>query len=267
MPKKESKKNVKKSVNRKKKEKRINPKRRKVLIFLFLSLLIVASMIGFFLSPIFTIKEVVILGTEKTNAQDLENMLEIEEGTNIFIENNGRIKDALKKNPYVDDVKVKRELPGKLIITVKEREISYIVKVDDSYAYINSQGYIIDTKKEALPGVIRLDGYETSIESIIAGEKLCKVDLSKLNDVSQIIKYAKNYDILSLITSINIKDSEDYILGLDQEGKKAHIGDTKKLNEKIQRIKAIIAQEKGKEGEIFVNMDLNTKKPYFREKV
>ena len=263
-------KNVKKKVNKKiqkKQEKRINPKRRKVLVFLFLSLLIVASIIGFFLSPIFTIREVEILGTEKTDPDVLKQSLNIEEGTNIFIENNGKIKDALKKNPYVDDVKVKRELPGKLVITVKEREISYILKVEDTYAYINSQGYIIDTNKEALSGVIRLEGYETSVESIIAGEKLCKVDLSKLNDVSQIIKYARNYDILSLITSINIKDSEDYVIYMETEAKKAHVGDSKKLNEKIQRIKAIIAQEKGKEGEIFVNMDLNTKKPYFREKV
>ena len=266
MQKKPVKKQVKKQV-KKKEVRKPNPRKRRIFLIFFLSLLIIAGIVGVLLSPIFTIKSVEIKGMQVTTEESLKDLLAIEDGTNIFIETNGKIKDALKKNPYIDEVRIKRQLPSKLIITVKEREIAYLIEVEGKFAYINSQGYIIDTNREKLDNVIILEGYETSVESIIAGEKLCKLDISKLNDVAQIIKYAKNYDILSIITKINISKSDDYVIHLDGEQKTAHLGDTKKLNEKIQRVKAIVEKEKGHAGEIFVNMDLNTKKPYFREKV
>ena len=55
---------------------------------------------------------------------------------------------------------------------------------------------------------------------------------------------------------------------LEAEKKKIYLGDTSNLSNKMLYILAIIEQEKGKDGDIFVNGDLNNKfQPYFRERV
>lgn len=70
------------------------------------------------------------------------------------------------------------------------------------------------------------------------------------------------------VTSIDISDKNEYSIYLSEEKKKVHLGEPTNLSNKMLYIVAIIEQEKGKEGEIFVNGDLNNKfQPYFREKV
>ena len=83
----------------------------------------------------------------------------------------------------------------------------------------------------------------------------------------QITKIAQNYGIDSKITSINIEDDNDYILYLDSEKKTVHLGNNIAIETKMLYIKAILEREKEIEGEIFVNMDLNKKNAYFKQKV
>ncbi len=53
-----------------------------------------------------------------------------------------------------------------------------------------------------------------------------------------------------------------------QEKKIIHLGDATNLTNKMLYVLSILEDTKGKEGEIFVNGDLNNKfLPYFREKV
>ena len=46
-----------------------------------------------------------------------------------------------------------------------------------------------------------------------------------------------------------------------------HLGDTSNLSTKVLWIDKFIEEEKGNEGIIFLNVDLNNIQPYFREKV
>ena len=64
---------------------------------------------------------------------------------------------------------------------------------------------------------------------------------------------------------IDITDSSDYIVYMDSEGKKIYLGDAIDLNTKILHLKEILNQNKGKTGEIFLDMDLNEYDSRFRE--
>ena len=79
---------------------------------------------------------------------------------------------------------------------------------------------------------------------------------------------AKENNLDTKVTSIDISDENDYIIVIQEELKTIHLGDSSNLNDKIIKAAAIIEQEKGKEGTIFVNGDFYKNfKPYFREKV
>ena len=73
--------------------------------------------------------------------------------------------------------------------------------------------------------------------------------------------------ITNLITTIDISDSDNYTLYLESEKKTAYLGDCSKLETRMLYLVGILEKEKNVEGEIFVNMNLNTDNAFFRESV
>ena len=81
------------------------------------------------------------------------------------------------------------------------------------------------------------------------------------------MEIAEKNDMANLITRIDIENINNIKLGFETESKTAYLGDNTNLLDKMIRIKKILEQEKGKAGEIFVNMDLNKENSIFRERV
>ena len=100
------------------------------------------------------------------------------------------------------------------------------------------------------------------------GKRLNNDDLERLEDVMKIMSSANENGLKDTITSVDIKDKNDYTIYLEENKKKVHIGNASNLSNKMLYILAIMQKEEGKEGDIYVNGDLNNKfQPYFREKV
>ena len=104
-------------------------------------------------------------------------------------------------------------------------------------------------------------------EELNLGKRLNNEDLDKLEDIIKIMSSGIENGLEGKITSIDITDKNDYIIYIEEQKKKIHLGDVSNLSNKMLYILAIMEQETGKEGEIFVNGDINNKfQPYFREK-
>ena len=265
--KKEKKKNEKKNVSAKKikQMKRI----KETVKIVFIVFILCFAILLFVLSPIFNIKEINVLNNEQVSKESVIGILNINNNTNIFKENNKSIREKLKDNPYIDTEKttIRRILPSTLIIKIVERKIEFVLEFGSAYGYIDKEGNILEISSNLLDGKIRIKGYETSEDNIKKGNKLCDEDVDKIKDVFQILRVAKNYELGDNITSIDIQDSDDYIIFIENEGKTIHVGDTSSLDTKMMYIKAIMEKEKENEGEIFVNIDLNNKNAYFKQNV
>ena len=152
-------------------------------------------------------------------------------------------------------------------IEVEERKPRYSVDFMGKYVYINSQGYFLEISEDS-KGLPIILGMVTSEEQIVPNNRLCNEDLEKLEDVIKIMDVAKENELDTKITSIDISNKNEYIIYLEEESKRVHIGDNSNLSNKMLYVVAIIEQEKDKAGDIYVNGDLNNKfQPYFREKV
>ena len=64
-----------------------------------------------------------------------------------------------------------------------------------------------------------------------------------------------------------MENDKNYRIVFESEQKVAYLGDDTDLNTKILSIKSILEKEKDIAGEIFVNMDLKTNYPTFRQSV
>lgn len=253
-----------------KKQRQILKKKKRIklmLKFTALLIIIIAGIIFALVSPIFNIKEINVSNNNQINTETIISLSQLNLGQNIFKFNKNKVNKNIKTNAYIESVEIKRKLPNKVQIQIEERKQEYNVEFLNGYAYINNQGYIlqISEEKQALPTI---QGISTPDEQIVEGNRLNSEDLEKLEVIIQIINICKNYELDSKITNIDISTKDEYTLYLEEEKKTIYLGDKSNLSNKMLYVQVIIEENRGKEGAIFVNGDLNNNfKPRFKEKV
>ena len=251
-----------------KKQRQILKKKKRIklmLKFTALLIIIIAGIIFALVSPIFNIKEIDVSNNEQIKT--IVSLSQLNLGQNIFKFNKNKVNKNIKTNAYIESVEIKRKLPNKVQIQIEERKQEYNVEFLNGYAYINNQGYIlqISEEKQALPTI---QGISTPDEQIVEGNRLNSEDLEKLEVIIQIMNICKNYELDSKITNIDISTKDEYTLYLEEEKKTIYLGDKSNLSNKMLYVQVIIEENRGKEGAIFVNGDLNNNfKPRFKEKV
>lgn len=238
----------------------------KIVKVLTLIIVIIGVSIYVALSPLFNIKEINVTGNSKLSKEEIISLSELKTDENTFKVSKKNIKNKVKANAYIENVKIRRKLPDKVEIIVVERVATYMIPFANSYIYINNQGYMLEitSQKAEMPAIV---GISTPEEELHEGQRLISEDLVKLGEVLQIMESANANELVDLITKIDISNRQDYILTLEEEKKAIHLGDVSNLSTKMAYVKKILNDEKGVEGEILVNTDLTNKGAVFREKV
>lgn len=215
-------------------------------------------------SGAFNISEIIVEGNGRISDDQIISFSEIEKGTNLFAISKKEIVTKIKENSYVGHVQVKRCLPDKIRLVVEEREPEFALQLANSFIYMNRQGYILEISN-VLPNIPIILGCTTDLSNVKENHRLDEPDLQKMNMVIKIMEIAKNHEMENLITKIDISNEKNYTIYLDTEGKVVYLGDGTDLNTRFLYIKAILKEQQGKTGEIFVNVDLNSEYVYFRE--
>lgn len=254
--------------NQAKKSEKKKRKIKKILKWTSIIVLVLVAIIFTLTSPLFNIKEIEVENNNILSKERIISLSRLKKDENIFRFLQSDVEKYIKEDPYVEKVTIERKLPNTVKIQVQERNRDFCIKILDSYAYINNQGYILEIVEEN-QGLPIIEGIETAEEEIKVGDRLKNNDLKKLAVAIQIMSIAKENEIDNKITGIDISNKNEYILYLAEEKKTAYIGNDSNLTTKILYIKEIMEKyEAGKEGTIFVNGDFTNKfKAYFREKV
>ena len=241
-------------------------RKRFFLSLLLLVFVIMACIVYFLTTPMFNITSIEITGNEKISAETYISLTQVDIGsTNIFAVTKGAIAKNIKENAYVENVEVKRKLPNILQINITEREVAYQAKYNDQYIYIDRQGYILEINEEK-KNTIKIDGLSSVKQLINIGERLNNEDLQKLDTVLKIVNYCNYNSIENTIQTIDVTDISNYTIYFSKYGQVAYLGDASNLSERILWLKTILEKEKGNEGEIFINGNINENKVYFTAK-
>lgn len=251
---------------KKSKTKNQNPKKKKNMKFIkwiIIIILAISMVILFMMSSIFNITQIVVSNNNKISSEEIINLSTLVTNVNMFKTTSRTIKNNIKTNPYIEDVKVKRSLNGTITLDIKERIPTYMLKFANSYVYINNQGYILEMSETPL-NLPMITGFSTSTDNIKEGNRLNIEDLKKLEDVIKIIESAKSSALFDIITTIDISESMNYKLTIESELKTVQFGEATNINIKLLKIEELIEKEKGVEGEIYFQ---NSEKTVFREKV
>ena len=241
------------------------PKSKKIKM-LIISILVLIAIIAAMLSPLFNIKNIQVVGNTILSSEEIISLSGIKTEENMFKVMKLKTIDRIKENAYINEVAIHKKLPNTIEIQVKERKPSFMLEYGNGYVYLSNQGYMLEISsiKKDIPTIL---GTTTSKENYKPGNRLNKDDLEKLGTVIKIMAVAKTHNIENLITTIDISNSDNYTLRLEQEKKTVYLGDCSYLETRMSSLMSILEKEKDREGEIFINMNINTHKLYFRESV
>lgn len=234
--------------------------------WVFLITLIAGIVLFLLTSPLFNITEITVENNYTVTKDEIINLSGIKIGDNAFKINQLKVENKLKNNPYIESVKLKRVLPSEIKIIVKERKATYMLETPDSqFAYINNQGYILEINSQPT-NLPKITSYLTP--ELNVGGRLNNDDLDKLEVVLKIMEIANANQIGTLITGINIESKNNFILYMETEKKTIYLGNASDINTKMLYIKATLEDEKGIEGELYMDGKTNKEGEFlFREKV
>lgn len=246
-----------------KKKKRV----KRIIKWTSLALIIIAGAIFAFASPLFNITQIEVINTNLLSKDKVISLSGIKKDQNIFRFLKSDVIKKIKEDPYVQEVKINRQLPNKVQIDIEERQRNFSLEFLNGYAYINNQGYILEISQDKLNLPV-IKGASTEENNITPGKRLEQKDLEKLEVAIKIMTIAKENELDEKVTSIDISNKNEYILYLESEKKTVYLGNQENLTTKMLYTKKIIEKESGNEGTIYVNGDFTNKfKAYFRQKV
>jgi cell division septal protein FtsQ len=124
------------------------------------ALMVVIGSAAIFLRPLlsarfFTIKQVELEGAKRTRREDLLSLIEDQTSGDLWQVDLEKIRELLKRNAWVRDVEVTRQLPDKLHVQILEREPFALVRHDDnSVVWIDRDGTVLGDQAKFNPATI-----------------------------------------------------------------------------------------------------------------
>ena len=159
-------------------------KRRRLRVkFILKSLLVICFVVfSFFYVQNIKIKNIYIKGNELTKDVEIIEKAGIKNYPKLYKINKSKIKTSIKELPLIDDVKIKRNIFGKITIEVVESKVLFYYKYNEKY--ITSSGNSIDDNNYfGYPTLINFVP-DTIIEKLITG--LNKIDFDIIMMINEI---------------------------------------------------------------------------------
>ena len=158
-----------------------------------------------FSSNFCNIEDVIIKGNDCLSEDEIFYKSGIQLGVNIFKLDLKKSKDSLMQEPWIKEAEIKRVIPNKIIISLKERKSAAIVHIGEEYFFSNKEGVVlskIDRPEErfGLPLVLGLEideikigdsidktEFRAALESINSAEvilpkKFCRIEILSPDD-------------------------------------------------------------------------------------
>ena len=168
--------------------------RRKRLMARILVLLCIALLFLVFLrSNYFAINDIKVEGMSYYTGSEIIGMSGAKVGDNlIFGTHKGDIKEVLEKNPYFEEVTIKKKLPSTLVIQVKERPQTAAVIFGEGFIVIDDEGIVL-RRTDVDPKLTLLTGL--TISKMTVGEKLEAEESDTLSITLRMLETMKNGNI------------------------------------------------------------------------
>lgn len=241
---------------RRRKERQRRIRKRRLFIFLvFLILSLIATGVILCLTVFFPIEKITVKGSEKYTPEQIEAASGIVLGDNLIRVNKQiTLKQLKSKLPYVEDIRLKRNLPGDLKLTVTDATEALCYKTDDGFYIVSESDWVLKKVSKAPKNLYTVYGAKVSCKvgqsTIYKNEELKELSRQIAKELNAKKIKINSIDITSTV-SINLK-IEDRL--------EVSLGNANFLEEKIKYLSKMTENIDSKvQGKINLGMWTNNK--------
>lgn len=170
-------------------------KKRKKKNYLLRLLVIIAVGVGLYFlitSELFDVDSVKIENNSYYTTEQVKDKAGVKIGENIFKLKKNNIKDKLLKDPYFENVTIRRKMPSTVVIKVSERTEEAAVPSSGKYIIIDPNGLVL-RKADTEPKITIIEGL--TIKKAKAGKPLEVEENSILTDTLGMLESMKDSDL------------------------------------------------------------------------
>ena len=220
--------------------KRQRAKKRRFMIFTFLMIVILFSLLIVLVSmftPVFNIRGVVVEGASRVNSMDVEQSLGISSDLKIFNINKDLMKKRVEALPYVKSAEISRRFFGKIAVRITESKVSGYIETDKSFMVIDDAGKIVDDAVQKPENVMQIKGL--AVQKGRVGEKIA-IDSDEKFDI--ILLYISELEKSGLNDKMTMLDVSDHlsVIGIYDNRYDIFFGDKTNLAHKLALMSAAI---------------------------
>lgn len=216
----------------KKQKKRKKRRKKRYLLKIFLTLLFLVGLYFLATSQIFNIDSVQVSGNVHFSKSDIIDISGVKVGKGEFKMSMLRANGKLKKEPYIESSKIKRKLPNKVVITIKERTEKFVIPVKDKFALLDYSSRVLEIT-DAPPSIPVLEGL--SIVAAEPGNILAVKQVTMLDSMVDLMKTVEELDLYFMRIALSGLDTVAYISNTFMCK-----GDIKMMIKNIESIKNIV---------------------------
>ncbi|MDK2820683.1 MAG: cell division protein FtsQ [Clostridia bacterium] len=167
---------------------RVYRRRRINFLLLLIFLFTVTALFYFIHSGFFGFKHLVITGNRHIEAKEVENLMAVSKGTNLWQLDTSNIEKRLKTHPLIADVKINRRWPNTLTVNVKERNPKAIIFNQGNFFLVDGEGVIMQRVEKVgkinLPLITGLDKLKDIGPGSLVNDERLKVALNVVKQIS-----------------------------------------------------------------------------------
>ncbi len=171
-----------------------------------LGMCVVLTVILLLFLPVFHITDYTVTGNELVSSDTIIAAAR-DNNENIFAYSKRRTEQALKKNNYIEDVKVIKHFPRGIEINVTERKIRGYVEFTGSYLYLSDNGLVVDvqnTINHPAPIIMGL-----KFDTFTVGEPLKTDNPEAFDAMIELSALFNKYQLMNDVLKVDISNPSD----------------------------------------------------------
>lgn len=233
---------------RKMRQKKARRRRLKICFVFFLLIALITLAIMCF-TVFFPIKRISVSGSEIYTKSEIIKASGLTTDDNLFTVSQEKIEQKMRESlPYIDSVKLKRNLPDAVVLTVTDAKEYACFKVSDEYFIVSENGYVLCSKSEKPENVFEIIVSDVKCKSGKRAEYKNSAESELVETlISLLNKKEINIDKIDVSSILNIK--------LEVENRfTVNLGANEYLEQKISHLSGMIASIGDRKGEINLSM-------------
>lgn len=230
-------------------QKRIR-KRRLIALFCFIIILLFCVLAVLCVTVFFPIENIKASGSALYTSEQIIENSGIKSGDNLFTVSQKNAEKSLKSElPYIDEVKIKRELPSTLIITVKDAEEYACYNVGGAYYTVSESGWVLNVGDSPPEKLFVINGADVKCK---VGVEAVFNDTGQKELIDRIADAIEKEDIA--LDSIDVTDVLQITVKVDSRFE-VLFGTSNSLEEKIRHLGGMLENiDASKSGKINLSM-------------